>query len=140
VRSGQDEELKSLRAKLTELESELAIKRSRFTDNNPALLTLIEQRDATVPSTLKNIEPDGQQYSGQSPGQCSIRRVSQALATTYPRRVELSAIAGKLAVVRSERVNLKARLEEIPAKEQAVAALTRQRQKLPPRWNCCNAN
>jgi len=109
VRSGQDEELKSLRAKLTELESELAIKRSRFTDNNPALLTLIEQRDATVPSTLKNIEPDGQQYSGQSPGQCNIRRVSQALATQLILEIELSA--GKLAVVRSERVNLKAREE-----------------------------
>jgi len=65
VRSGQDEELKSLRAKLTELES--TIQAIAFTDNNPALLTLIEQRDATVPSTLKNIEPDGQQYSVNRP-------------------------------------------------------------------------
>jgi len=53
--------------------------------------------------------------------------VSQALATQLILgEIELSAIAGKLAVVRSERVNLKAALRKY-LEEQAVAALTRQR-------------
>lgn len=131
VRSGQDEELKSLRAKLTELESELAIKRSRFTDNNPALLTLIEQRDATRALYTQKISSlTGNNIPVNRPDNVASDEVSQDLATQLILgEIELSAIAGKLAVVRSERVNLKARLEEIPAKEQAVAALTRQRQE-----------
>lgn len=131
VRSGQDEELKSLRAKLTELESELAIKRARFTDNNPALLTLLEQRDATRALYTRKISSlTGNNIPVNRPENVASDEVSQDLANKLILgEIELSAIAGKLAVVRSERVNLKARLEEIPAKEQALAALTRQRQE-----------
>jgi capsular exopolysaccharide synthesis family protein len=131
VRTGQDQELKSLRAKLTDLESQVAIARSRFTKNNPTLLTLLEKRDATRALYAQKMSSlVAGNNSVTRPANVASDEVSQDLATKLILgRVEVSALASKLAVVRREQANLQARLNQLPAREQELAVLTRQRQE-----------
>ncbi len=132
VRAGQNEELQRLRAKLAELESELSISRTRFTDNNPTVLKLLEERNATrtlygqklsllLPNAGDTIPTNNNIASDQ---------VSQELATKLILgETERSGIESKLAVLRRNRANLQARLKQLPAKEQALSELIRGREE-----------
>ncbi len=132
VRAGQDEALKQLRAKLADLESQVAISRTRFTDNNPSLIKLIQQRDATrnlYIQKLSRLLPKNAQTN--SPPKIASDQLSQDLATKLILgKIESSGLEVKLAKVRSARANLQARLNQLPAKELQLAALTRQRQEI----------
>lgn len=129
VRSGQDEELKRLRAKLTELESEVAISRARLTDNNPILLTLLEKRDATralYTQKLSSLLPLNAPTN--RPADIASDQVSQEFSSRLILgEIERSALESKLAAVRELLANFQTRLKQLPAREQAVAALIRQR-------------
>lgn len=129
VRSGQDEELKSLRATLAELESELSVSRTRLTDNHPALASLIEKRDATrslYRQKLSRLLPNN--TSGKLPASVASDQVSQDLALKLILgETERSGLEAKLAVVRRNRAQLQSRLNQFPAKEQNLSELLRRR-------------
>jgi capsular exopolysaccharide synthesis family protein len=129
VQTGQDDELKSLRAKLADLESQVAISRSRFTDDNPGVKTLLEQRDATRTLYAEKIsELLANNPAAHPSANPASAQVSQELSTKLILgEVERSALVGKLEVVRQERLNLQNRLNQLPARERVLAALTRQR-------------
>ncbi|MBE9188823.1 polysaccharide biosynthesis tyrosine autokinase [Gloeocapsopsis crepidinum LEGE 06123] len=129
VRAGQDEELKQLRAKLADLESQVAIARKRFTDNNPTLIKLIEQRDATRTLYTQNLSKlSPQNNSINSSADIASDPVSQELATkVILSEIEKAGLEAKLAQVRDAKAQLQARVNQLPAKEQALNALSRQR-------------
>lgn len=132
VRAGQDEDLKQLRTKLADLESQVAVSRTRLTDNNPTLIKLLQQRDATrnlYIQKLSKLLPKNAQTT--SPTKIASDSVSQDLATKLiVGEIESSGLEAKLAKVRSAKANLQARLNQLPAKELQLAALTRQRQEI----------
>ncbi len=132
VRAGQDEGLKQLRAKLAELESQVAVSRTRLTDNNPSLIKLLQQRDATRTlyiQKLSSLLPKNPQTN--RPTNIASDQVSQDLATKLILgEIESSGLEAKLAKVRSARANWQARLNQLPAKELGLAALTRRRQEV----------
>jgi capsular exopolysaccharide synthesis family protein len=130
VRSGQTQELKNLRDKLVNLESELSLARSRFTDNNPIVLNLLEDRDAmrSLYREKSGLEPNINLSSSSS--KSASDQFSQDLASKLILgEIEISAIEKKLGVIRTEKANLQARLDDLPIKEQALAGIMRQRQE-----------
>lgn len=130
VRAGQDEELKQLRAKLAELESQVAVSRTRLTENNPTLIKLVEQRDATRKLYIQRISSLSPEDAQTNRANIASDQVSQELATKYILgEIESSGLEAKLADVRSAKANLQTRLDQLPAKEQELAALTRQREE-----------
>ncbi len=128
VRSGQAQEIQNLRDKLVNLESQLALERSRFTENNPSVLNLREERDAVrslYQQKLSSIAPNN--TSNPAAGVASDR-VSQDLATKLiVGEIDISALEKKLAAISSDRAKLQTRLDRLPVKEQALAGLMRQR-------------
>ncbi len=129
VRSGQNEELKKLRAKLSDLDQQLTEVRSRFTENHPSLVSLIQQRDGIqrlyqqeldkVSSTNQAVVPD----NNIAAEQLSQNLASQLIAN----RIQKLAIENKLKVVQNELANLQKRLAELPAKKQILATIIRKR-------------
>ncbi len=132
VRAGQNEDLKQLRAKLADLESQVAIARKRFTDKNPTLIKLIEQRDATRAlyiQKLSSLSPKNNSIN--RPAKIASDQVSQDLATKLILSdIESSGLEVKLAKVRDAKAKFQARVNQLPSKEQALNALTRQRQDI----------
>jgi len=131
VRIGQDEELKHLRTKLADLESEVAIARKRLTDHNPSLLNLLEKRDTTralYNQRLSRLLP--KDAAVNPPANIASDQVSQDLSNKLiSGEIERRALESKLAAVRNEQANFQARLNQIPARLQELAVLTRQRQE-----------
>ncbi len=131
VRSGQDPELNSLRAKLADLESQVSVSRTRLTDNNPTLLKLIEQRNsirALYTQKLSRLLPNNAQTN--RPSNVASDQVSQDLATRLVlSEIERSGLEGKLGAVRREEAKLQARLAQLPNKEEELAVLTSQREQ-----------
>ncbi len=131
VRIGQDEELKRLNAKLAELESEIIVLRSRFKDDYPALLRLLQQRDATralYNQRVSRLLP--KDAPANPPANIASDQLSQDLAARLIlSENERSALESRLDVVRTQRANIQARLNQLPVNEQALAQLTRQSQE-----------
>lgn len=128
VRIGQDEELKSLRVKLMDLETRVIDGRSRLGDQHPDLLALVEQRDATrtlYANQLAQILP-GQSTPPEAANDALSQNLISKLITSEVERV---ALEQKLAIVQAERVGVQTRLSELPLKQQPLTTLTRQREE-----------
>ena len=129
VRVGQDEGLRSLRTRLSELEALVVTKRSLLGDSHPDLLAAIEQRNAVkaqYANQLKRIVKNSSQGSdsGDSSG------LSQDLASKLILNdVERSGFERKLASVRAERENIQATIKQLPSKQQNFAELARSREE-----------
>jgi polysaccharide biosynthesis transport protein len=129
VRVGQDEGLRSIRTKLSELEALVVTKRSLLGDSHPDLLAVIEQRNAIkaqYANQLKRIVKNSSQSSdsGDSSG------LSQDLASKLILNdVERSGFERKLASVQVERENLQATIKQLPRKQQNFAELARSREE-----------
>jgi polysaccharide biosynthesis transport protein len=129
VRQGQDEQLKSLRIKLIELETKVAESRLRLTENNPTLINLVEQRDSL--RALYN-----QQLSSVSANKQSISsgvasdEISQNLTTQLINsQVELQSIENKLKLLQEQGAKLRVRLAQIPIQQQPLTEFKRKREQ-----------
>ncbi|AFY92660.1 GumC family protein [Chamaesiphon minutus] len=129
VRVGQDEELKTLRAKLNDLEARVIEARSRFSDRNPILLTLTEQRDEArkfYQAKLARIVPK----SGSSSPAVAGDALSQDLISkSIASNIDRAAIEQKLAAVKKIRLSLQAQLANLPNRQQPLTTLTRNREE-----------
>ena len=131
VRSGQNEELKTLRAKLSDLEQRLTEARSRLTEEHPTLVSLIQQRDGIQRLYQQELDKlsSGNQaaapYDNIASEQLSQNLASQLIAN----RIQKLAIENKLKVVQNELANLQKRLEELPTKNQRLATIIRKREE-----------
>jgi uncharacterized protein involved in exopolysaccharide biosynthesis len=129
-RIGQDEELKDLRTKLAELDAKLSNTRSRLTDNNPAVISLLRERDSL--GTLYNDKVSRVLPSNQTvpPANIASDELSQTLTSQYiAAETERSALEEKLGVLRTDRTQLQQRLAQLPLKQQPLSALVRQREE-----------
>lgn len=130
VRGGQDEQLQKLRAKLSDLGTQLIDARLRFTENHPTVITLLEnQRDvrALYTKELARLSPGN---SAISPSTIASDSLSQNLTSELiNNEIERLTVANKLRVVQSVKANLQARLAQLPIQQQPLTALTRQREE-----------
>lgn len=128
VRSGQDDEIKKLRAKLAEQESQLIEARLKFTENHPTVVKLLQQRDALrslYEQQLTRVAPQNQANSIPANDQISQDLTSKLIVN----EVESVAIGNKLKLVQTERANLQNRLSQLPLQQQPLTALIRQREE-----------
>lgn len=129
VRIGQDEELRTLRAKVNDLEARVIEVRSRLSDQNPYLLALIEQRDEVrklYETKLSRIVPRSESTSPAIAGDAlSQDLISRLIASN----IEQAALGQKLAVVRKTRLTLQAQLDELPNRQRLLRTLTRNREE-----------
>lgn len=130
VRGGQDEQVKVLRAKLTDLETKLIEARLQFTDSHPTVISLLGQRDsirALYAQELARVSSDGQTIPSTD---IAADQISQNLTSQLiNNEIERLAIENKLRVVQSMRANLQSRLALLPIRQQPLTVLTRQRQE-----------
>ncbi|MDF5714300.1 MAG: polysaccharide biosynthesis tyrosine autokinase [Rhizonema sp. NSF051] len=130
VRGGQDEELKKLRAKLSELQTQIVEARLRFTEDHPTVIKLVQERNtlqSVYAKTLGSVSPGSQDIV---PKTVAGDQISQDLTSKLiVNEIERSAIENKLKVVQSDLNNLHARLAALPMKQQPLTALVRTRQE-----------
>ena len=129
VRSGQDDQVKNLRGKLTELETQIVALRQRFTSEHPQLNSLMQQRDAIAlmyQQELARVSTTGTQ--AVLPSSIANDTLSQNLnSQLVTNAVEGTAAVNKLRTLQSERASLQARLAQLPVKQEPLTALTRAR-------------
>jgi polysaccharide biosynthesis transport protein len=129
VRVGQDEELKTLRVKVNDLEARVIEARSRFSDRNPSLITLTEQRDEArkfYETKLARIVPK----SGSSSPAVAGDALSQDLiAKSIASNIDRAALEQKLAMVKKDRLRLQSQLANLPNRQQPLTTLTRNREE-----------
>jgi polysaccharide biosynthesis transport protein len=129
VRVGQDEELKTLRVKVNDLEARVIEARSRFSDDDPSLLAITEQRDEArkfYETKLAQIVP----RSGSSSPAVAGDALSQDLiAKSIASNIDRAALDRKLAMVKKIRLTLQAQLANLPNRQQPLTTLTRNREE-----------
>jgi len=129
VRSGQNEQLQALRTQLVELEAKVASAESKYKAGSPPLLNLIEERDAARALYQNKIGGVTGNSAASAPN-AATDKLSQDLATQLiAGEVEASALEGRLTAIRRDRAALQERLNQLPLREQGLAALVRQRQE-----------
>lgn len=129
-RIGQDEELKDLRTKLAELDAKLVQSRSRFTDDNPAIVSLLKQRDEL--RDLYNEKASRLLSTDQiiPPANIASDELSQNLTSQFiASETERKALEKKLSALQAQRTELQKRLAQLPLKQQPLTALARQREE-----------
>jgi capsular exopolysaccharide synthesis family protein len=129
-RVGQDKELTDLRVKLADLDGQLAKARSRFTDDNPAIVSMLQQRDSLV--ALYNAKVARLLPTNQSIPSANIAsdELSQKLTSQYiVGETDRIALEKKLNVLQIDRVQLQQRITQLPLKQQPLTILVRQREE-----------
>lgn len=126
VRVGQDEDIKALQTQLTSAEVEIAEARSRYGDQHPEYLALLQKRDELVAlydQQFSKVSPDS-----QASDSIASNPLSQDLISGYiTEEIDRSALEGQLAIVQAEMEALQSRIVELPSYQQPLAAFARDR-------------
>ncbi len=132
VRSGQDPELQNLRAKLTDLESQVSARRADLTDDHPEMVKLLRERDAARSLYAQKLSRlTGNSQLATRPESVAADNVSQTLSTQLIEgEIEQRSLQEKMIAVRNNIEQLEARRKQYPILEQAFAQLERQRQAI----------
>ncbi|KAB8331272.1 polysaccharide biosynthesis tyrosine autokinase [Scytonema tolypothrichoides VB-61278] len=130
VRSGQDDEIKKLRAKLSELENKIIEARLRFTENHPVVANLVGERDAlrkVLSEQLARVSTKDQSVSTKN---FAGDQLSQELNSKFIlNRIEESAVKERLTLLQKKEADLQNRLAQLPIKQQQLTILTRKREE-----------
>ncbi|MDJ0675700.1 MAG: polysaccharide biosynthesis tyrosine autokinase [Calothrix sp. MO_167.B42] len=130
VRSGQDEELRQLRAKLAETQQKIVEARVTLTDDHPTVTKLLQEQDglnSLYQKELQRLSPGNQ---GVPTKDVAADQISQELTSQLVNtEVERVALTNRLKSVQTERVNLQNRLTQLPIKQQPLAKLVREREE-----------
>jgi succinoglycan biosynthesis transport protein ExoP len=130
ARVGQDEGLTDLRSRLAELESKVVDARSRLGDQHPDLLALQQQRDEMRTLYAQRLARVLGQNQAVPAGAEAADAASRDLISKYiVGEVERTALESKLRAIEADRANLQARIAELPAKQQRLTILVRQREE-----------
>lgn len=134
VRSGQDQELQKLRAKLADQETQLIEARLKFTDTHPTVVKLLQQRDALrnlYAQDLALVSPSSANSSNNSNNNVAGDQISQDLTSKLiTNEIERSAIAEKLRLTQNNIAQLRNRLTQLPLQQQPLTALIRKREEV----------
>ncbi|NMG18515.1 GumC family protein [Brasilonema bromeliae] len=130
VRSGQDDEIKKLRAKLSELENKIIETRLRLTDEHPTVRNLVGERDAlgkVLSEQLARVSSKDQSVSTKN---FAGDQLSQELNSKFIlNRIEESAVNDRLKVLQAKKAELQKRLAQLPITQQTLTVLTRKREE-----------
>lgn len=130
ARVGQDEELKDLRTRLTELEAQVIDRRSVLGDQNPDLLALVQKRDETrslYAQSIARLLPGRQSVAA---GTIATDDLSRNLISTYiTGEVERNAMGNRLSALRGQQQNLQTQIAQLPAKQRILNTLSRRREQ-----------
>ncbi|MGB3653551.1 MAG: polysaccharide biosynthesis tyrosine autokinase [Rivularia sp. (in: cyanobacteria)] len=130
VRSGSDEEITKMRASLAELERQLVDARLRFTQNHPEVMQLTEKRDAFRQMYQQELAKVSSTNQAVPSNKIASDALSQELTSRLiANQIERAAIENKLAAVQAQTSELKARLAQLPIKQQPLTTLVRQREE-----------
>jgi polysaccharide biosynthesis transport protein len=127
-RVGQDEELKDLRRRLSEMDAQVADKRSRLADQNPEMLDLVQKRDETralYVQKLARVNPRNQAISGTMASDDLSRNL---MATYIAGEVDRSAMSEKLKALENQRKSLQASIAQLPTVQRILNTLVRRRE------------
>lgn len=129
VRIGQNDNLKELEKQLTNVEVAITEARSRLGDQHPDLLALMQKQGEL--KAVYSRELASASSTGDAPARDAIaaNAMSQDLASRYiVGEIENRAAAGKLQIVQAELAQLRSRSISLPAHQQVLSALTRERE------------
>lgn len=130
VREGQDEQLKVLRNKLTDIETKLIEARTKFQEAHPTILDLTQQRDeirALYAQQMARVASGNQtaNFENLANDQISQNLISELITNDITRL----AVENRLNAIRQMRANIQRRLALIPIQQQPLTVLTRQREE-----------
>jgi capsular exopolysaccharide synthesis family protein len=129
-RAGQDEQLKVLRAKLTDLETKIIDARSRLGDQHPDLLALIQERDETATLYSQQLARVIPGSSATAANKIAGDDLSRDLLSNYINgEVDRNAMIDKLKALRDQHAELRLQIANFPAKQQVLTSLVRQREQ-----------
>jgi polysaccharide biosynthesis transport protein len=133
VRSGQDQELQKLRAKLADQETKLIEARLTYTDTSPQVINLLEQRDALrnlYAQELARVAPGVNASNNSTNNNIAGDQISQNLTSQLiTNEIERTAIAEKLSLTQNNIAQLQNRLAQLPLQQQPLTALIRKREE-----------
>jgi polysaccharide biosynthesis transport protein len=130
VRSGQDEQVKLLRGKLSELETQIVAKQQRYTIVHPELASLLQQRQTLIRMYQQELARVGNGNAGVVTTSISNDNLSQTLnSQLVTNTVDAVAVANKLQSLQAQRAILQSRFAQLPIKQQPLTALTRTREE-----------
>lgn len=128
VRTGQDEELKQLRAKMVDLDAKVAAMRLRFTDDYPTLKQLIGELNIT--RNLYSKQTSSVLPSANVPSNIAGDTISQNFTTQLiSSEVERRSLESKLKLLQEQRAEIKIRLARLPIQQQPLTNLVRRREQ-----------
>ncbi|MEO0948629.1 MAG: GNVR domain-containing protein [Cyanobacteria bacterium J06641_5] len=136
VEAGQDENLKQLKAQLTDLELRLIESRSRLGDRHPELLSLQDQVTALR-------EQYSERLAEQLPGNAADAAAGRVPATAIAgselsqdlisdlilSEVRLSALSKHRKRLQADQIEMEAAIAKLPQQQQFLARLSRQQQE-----------
>lgn len=128
-RIGQDESLKKLRDRLSEIEAELIQASARFTEQHPAV-QLLRQEQNEVRSqyeTQKARIPNAQGSLGAVATESNDPLSQEFTGQLIRAETERGGLEKRLQGLRSQRIGLQMELDRLPIKEQQLSALMRER-------------
>lgn len=130
VREGQDEQLKVLRNRLTDIETKLIEARTKFKEAHPTVLDLVQQREeirALYAQQMARVSSNNQtpNFQNLANDQISQNLISELITNDITR----SALENKLNVIHQMRADIQRRLALIPIQQQPLTVLTRQREE-----------
>lgn len=130
VRVGQDETLKDLQNKLTEIEVAVVEGRSRLGDRHPEFLALLQRREELRSLFAQRLEIVAAEPENTDARETASNPFSQDLISRYVvGQIERKALEDKLKLVQAELNELRSRVTLLPVQQQPLAALVRQREE-----------
>jgi len=130
ARVGDDAQLRSLEAQITEASVDLAEASGRLGDRHPELLALVDQVNslkALYQQRLSQISPPG---LGNMAAAISSNDLSQQLiAQSINSSIETEALASRLGVVQGDLALMRSRLNQMPFIQQPLSELARNREE-----------
>ena len=134
---GQDSQLEELRQRLVDIDARLAAATANFTDNNPAVIDLKEEKENTLALYQQQIDRLVGEGTIVSPSKIASNIGSQTedgigesvLQDLITNQVQLDADREKLQAVQAQINRIKERISLLPAKVQSLTDLVSQQEQ-----------
>ena len=133
---GQDKQLEELRGQLTKIETDLATARSNFTENNPAVINLVEQKENVTQLLQEQIDRvvgegviSASQVSGNSNSQSGNGIGETVLKDLIANQVQLDADREKLRNTQAQINEIKNQIALLPNKVKSLTDIVLQQEQ-----------
>ena len=133
---GQDRQLEELRGRLTKIEAELATARSNFTESNPVVINLAEEKESITQLLQEQVDKvlgagvvSASQITGNGSSQAENGIGESVLEDLIASQVQLDADRDKLQVIEAEINNIKDQIALLPNKVKSLTDIVSQQEQ-----------